>query len=290
MPSPTHDTLNALFRSRPAFAVEIVRQLYDPDISTDTYVEVASAEFNDRPSRDFRADTVITVGPPKNPELGIVIEVQLAPSDDKRLAWARYAAALWLRVDCPVVVLVICTSDRAATWAAEPIVTDLPGFTLTPLVLGPGQIPAITDPVQAAECLEIATVSVMVHGGHRPVVEAFVAALTKVGGDDAPQYYEYAYSLASSAAKQYLEEIMSSTTWPVYSPFARAHFGKGREEGEAKGRVEGEIDALFTVLDARGVAMTEEARARITGCTDLSQVQRWIRRAVTAASLDDLFA
>ncbi|GAA3157136.1 hypothetical protein [Nonomuraea roseoviolacea] len=282
MPSIIHDTLNALFRSRPAFAVEILQRIYDPDLSTDTYVEVTSGEFNDRHLRDFYADTVITLGPPKSPELAIVVEVQLNPVEEKRLAWARYAASLWLRLDCPVVVLAVCATDKVAAWAAAPIVTKLPGYSLTPLVMGPDQVPAITDPVEAAACMELATVSVMIHGQSRPVVEAFVAALAKVGGEHAPQYYEYAYDLASVGVKQNLEEIMSSTAWPVYSPFAREHFGKGKAEGE--------IEALITFLEARGLTLTEQARLRIAGCTDLAQIQEWIRRAATADSLDDVLA
>ncbi|NUW45307.1 hypothetical protein [Nonomuraea rhodomycinica] len=286
MSSIIHDTLNALFRSRPAFAVEILQRIYDPDLSTDTYVEVTSGEFNDRHSRDFYADTVITLGPPKSPELGIVVEVQLNVTEEKRLAWARYAAALWLRLDCPVVVLVVCATDKVAAWAAAPIVTDLPEYSLTPLVMGPDQVPAITDPVEAVACMELATVSVMIHGQSRPVVEAFVAALAKLGSQHAPQYYEYAYDLGSEGVKQNLEEIMSSTAWPVYSPFAREHFGRGKAEG----KVEGEIEALITVLEARGLTVTDQARVRIDACTDPTQVQEWIRRAVTADSLDDVLA
>ncbi|MBN6053400.1 hypothetical protein JYK22_15780 [Nonomuraea sp. RK-328] len=64
MPSIVHDTLNALFGSRPAFAVEVLQRIHDPDLSTDTYVEATTGEFNDRFSRGFYADTVITLGPP----------------------------------------------------------------------------------------------------------------------------------------------------------------------------------------------------------------------------------
>jgi hypothetical protein len=289
MPSSKHDSLNALFRRRPAFAVEILRQLYDPTLTTDAYIEVASEAFNDRNSRDFYADTIITVGPPVSPELAIVVEVQLDPEPAKHVAWPRYAAALWLRADCPVVVLVVCPTAKVAAWATEPIVTNLPGFTLTPIVLGPDGIPVITDAAQAADCLELATVSVMAHGENRPVVEAFVAALAKVGGDYAPQYYEYAYNVASAAARTFLEEIMSSTTWPVYSPFAREHFGKGKAEGKAEGLVEGEVQALLVVLEARGLAVSDQAGERIGSCTDPVQVKEWVRRAATATSVDDIF-
>jgi hypothetical protein len=33
----------------------------------------------------------------------------------------------------------------------------------------------------------------------------------------------------------------------------------------------------------------DDARARITGCTDLDQLDAWVRRAATVDSIDDLF-
>ncbi|MEV4324614.1 hypothetical protein ACIG5D_06955 [Microbispora rosea] len=68
---------------------------------------------------------------------------------------------------------------------------------------------------------------------------------------------------------------------------------KGREEGRAEGReegrAEGEIDSILTVLDARGLEISDEARERIRRCEDLSQLSTWVRRAATVASADDLF-
>ncbi|GAB3147012.1 hypothetical protein [Microbispora hainanensis] len=61
---------------------------------------------------------------------------------------------------------------------------------------------------------------------------------------------------------------------------------KGREEG----RAEGEINSILAVLDARGLEISDEARERIRGCEDLSQLGIWVRRAATVTSADDLFA
>ncbi|HEU4533568.1 MAG TPA: hypothetical protein VFS00_05600 [Polyangiaceae bacterium] len=48
---------------------------------------------------------------------------------------------------------------------------------------------------------------------------------------------------------------------------------------------------LLTVLAARGLAIDGEARARIEACADGAQLDRWLARALTAASareaLDD---
>lgn len=42
------------------------------------------------------------------------------------------------------------------------------------------------------------------------------------------------------------------------------------------------------MLAARGIDVPAAARDRITGCTDLDQLDAWIRRAATADSIEDL--
>ena len=42
------------------------------------------------------------------------------------------------------------------------------------------------------------------------------------------------------------------------------------------------------VLDARGINVPDELRERITACTDLEQLGKWIRRAATAHTAQDL--
>jgi uncharacterized protein len=59
---------------------------------------------------------------------------------------------------------------------------------------------------------------------------------------------------------------------------------KGRREGEARGEVKGKAAALVTVLAARGLAIDGETRERIEGCADAARLDRWLVRAMTAAS------
>ena len=60
--------------------------------------------------------------------------------------------------------------------------------------------------------------------------------------------------------------------------------------GIAEGQVKGEAEALLTVLSARGLEPDEARQQRIKACQDLAQLKQWLRRAVTASSLDDVFA
>jgi hypothetical protein len=107
--------------------------------------------------------------------------------------------------------------------------------------------------------------------------------------------------MAAPVVRRVLEEIVASSTWPVYSPFAREHYGRGKDEGRVEGRAEGraegrvegraegEVDALLRVLAARGVEVPEDVHARIRACTDMGQLNTWIDRAVAATSIADLF-
>ncbi len=90
---------------------------------------------------------------------------------------------------------------------------------------------------------------------------------------------------------------MSSTAWPVYSPFAREHYGRGKDDGlaegeakgEARGEAKGEANAVLRVLAIRGIAVSDDIRALICACADTQQLDTWLDRAVTATSIDDLF-
>ncbi|NRQ37903.1 hypothetical protein HII36_39650 [Nonomuraea sp. NN258] len=290
MPSVVHDTLNTLFRNRPELAVELLQHVYAMDFPPHTLVEVAGSDFNDRPSQDFQADTVVLVGPRQEPVHGVIVEVQRDRTDEKRKAWTRYAAALWLRLDKPVTLLAICPDAGTAAWASEPIETELARFTLQPRVIGPDQIPAIDDAAYMSTHPELAALSVMAHGDRPAVTNAFVKALVELQDEHAAKYYEYAYNLSAPIVRQLLEEIMTKTTdWPVYSPFAREHYGKGLTEGQVKGRAEGEAEALLAVLEARNLAVNPEVKARIAGCKDAQQLDKWVRRAATAHSIDEIF-
>ncbi|MEM9462299.1 MAG: hypothetical protein AAGF11_49560 [Myxococcota bacterium] len=65
-----------------------------------------------------------------------------------------------------------------------------------------------------------------------------------------------------------------NATWPLY-------VSEGRAEGEAK--------ALLLVLESRGLVVSDEARARITACTDIEQLDAWLSRAASADSVDAIF-
>jgi hypothetical protein len=93
-------------------------------------------------------------------------------------------------------------------------------------------------------------------------------------------YSDLVFAALSDAARAALEERMASGNYQFQSDFAKKHQAKGRAEGQAK--------AILAVLDARGVHVSDEARALILACTDATQLDAWLRKAATATSVDQV--
>jgi len=77
---------------------------------------------------------------------------------------------------------------------------------------------------------------------------------------------------------------MANGAYEYQSDFARRHVAQGRAEGEAQGRAH----AVLVVLSARGIAVPDDVRARISGCADLDLLDNWLASAVTARDISDV--
>jgi hypothetical protein len=143
---------------------------------------------------------------------------------------------------------------------------------------------------------ELAVLSAMAHGGDSDAdraAEIALAALMACLGLDTERaafYADVVRTALGEAARAALETLMQSPERREFqSEFARKYVAVGRAEGEAKGKAEGEAHAVLAVLEARRLAVSAEVRERIMACTDLGVLEAWIRRAVTVASVEDLF-
>jgi hypothetical protein len=183
---------------------------------------------------------------------------------------------------------VVCPTADAAAWCRKPIELGHPDWVLTPLVLGPDQTPVVTDPEEARQHPELTVLSALAHGGNprrHQVLDALSEALATVDPELADRYHDVVYTTLPQTARRYLERLMSTGKYQFQSDFALRYINRGKAEGKA----EGEANALLTVLDGRGVDVPEDARDRITTCTDLDQLNTWLRHAGTADSIDEVF-
>jgi predicted transposase YdaD len=66
---------------------------------------------------------------------------------------------------------------------------------------------------------------------------------------------------------------------------------EGRVEGRAEGRVEGITNTrahdVLTVLQMRGIPVSAATRRRILNQKDLKQLERWLKKASVANSLEE---
>ena len=63
---------------------------------------------------------------------------------------------------------------------------------------------------------------------------------------------------------------------------------KNFDELRAEGKAKGLADGLLTVLQGRGIAVTDAARERILAEKDPAQLTHWLQRAGVVNSIEDL--
>jgi hypothetical protein len=78
-------------------------------------------------------------------------------------------------------------------------------------------------------------------------------------------------------------------TREIYETWYQNTLAEGEARGRAEGEARGELRALFTVLSARGLELSAEQARRVETCRDISLLEMWLRRAVTATSVDQVF-
>jgi len=291
VPSQLHEVLLMLFRNRPEMAPLLLREALHVELPAYTEVRIESAELTDVAPTEYRADLVVLLVNGK-PVLGIVIEVQLKPDDRKRFSWPVYVTGLRARLACDCCLLVVCPSSETARWASAPIVLG-PGAQLVPMVLGPDGVPVITDAEIAHRFPELALLSVMAHGQGDVqtavnIARVAAAAASDLASDSQALYLDLIESALGEAARKAFEML------PETYKFQGPSYLRGKAEGEAKGKAEGEArgkaEGILAVLEARGIAATEEQREQILACTDLERLSACVRKAVTLADVDELFA
>lgn len=273
-----------MFRQEPGFAADLLRETFGLPVPGYRRASVESADLNTLTPTDRRADAVILLHDADGPVQVVVVEIQLRPDQNKRWTWPVYVSTARDQHRCPVALLVVCTDTATKKWCAADIDLGHPGLVLRPLVLGPDLVPVVADVEQAAAHPALAVLSAAAHAA-RPdldtILEVLVAGLARIDSNQALGSAEMVLSVLPAAARSHWEKLMSLQTHQFQSEYA--------QRLRAEGRVEAEAEMVLAVLDARGIRVPDDARARITECTDQRQLMVWGRRAATARTIADLF-
>ncbi len=285
VPSLTHEGLIELFRERPQMAVDLLRTLVTelPDFDD---VQINSSDLGTPVPAEYRADLVLLLVDDK-PVFAIVIEAQLSIEKKKLLSWPVYVTRIHARFGCPGCVFVVAPKSKVAAWAAKPIPLG-PGSMVTPLVLGPGGIPVVTDPALAAAEPELAVLSAMAHlndpeSGFE-VLKTAVEATRGLDDSVSVLYWKMMAAAANEATKRALKLLKFADGSDFPSELTAKERAALEAKGEAKGRTEGKAESVLDVLAARGLEVSSAQRQTVLDCNDSDRLGRWLKVALSATT------
>jgi len=129
--------------------------------------------------------------------------------------------------------------------------------------------------------------------------------LTEVPADLSPGPYRDALELANQAKftpeellayertrdeiRQVLEIAAARWAEGKAAGFAEGETA-GFSRGETAGFAKGKVQAVLAILAARGIPVSSDARAFVEACKEAAMLDRWIARATTAASVEEVIA
>jgi hypothetical protein len=289
MPNPPHEMLHNIFREDADLFSRVlsVMEIPFPKVTTASIGNVDVTETRTVLGRFV--DTVLEAQTEDGPFL-IAIEAQNELEAKKLRNWAYYPAYLHERRRCPVVVIVICRDAKTAEWARKPYRIGLahqPTLVSTPIVVGPDNLPRITDSAQVLADPYAAVLCALTYA-HDPevggILESIATALPELGDDRTSKFLmDYIdRGLQGTAAQEIWRKTLSII------PITGTYRSEMAMESRAEGQAEGTTNSVLQILDSRGIAVSPAAHAHITACTDLELATTWVREALTVASTDEL--
>lgn len=292
--------MHRIFQERPEVLAPVFGMLGVP-LSAKATVDAVTTDVTEARPLERRVDTVLRIGPSDGEDFLLAIEAQSGKVEGKEASWAYYIAYLQPKYRLPVLLLVVCQDRATAKWAAGPFDCGSRGWTSQrthPLVAGPDNSPVITDVRTATKNLPLAALSALAHarGPERgAILEAIGSALHELLDTD-PETVRYVFefletTLGKTPAGEKWKGIMSPVTYfPGRGTMIETAYLEGLAEGKAEGVAEGEAKGILSVLEVRGIAVSDGVRERITTCTDLDLVDTWLERSRTVERAEDLFA
>lgn len=279
-----HEAWIGLLREQPDLVLDLIRRSTErvPVPAVRGIAVVGSEVIKARPE-SVRADLVLRLGTAEAPRLSIVVEVQLSQEADKRYSWPLYVAGVRAELRCPVVLVVIAPGARVARWARSAIETGHPGFALRPIVLGPAEIPIVTDAREAGANVRLALVSAMAHGDGARAYEVGLAALAAIERVDESRrgdYYSWVLDALDEAVVRRVEEEMEQGRHRELTSLEK-HF-------IAKGEARAKQQAILRVLAVRGIDVPGAVQETILGCQEAAELDAWLSRAVMVERAEDV--
>ena len=291
MPTLEHNGIVEMFRDKPSLVPHFIEMLCHIKMPPHATVKVVESSLDQMIPIEFRADLVLELLDEKGkPVFLIVLEMQRDEDRDKKYSWPVYVTVVRAKKRCQAIILVVAPDEKVATWAAEKIDVGLGLTTTQPLVLGPAVVPQVTDPAEAERETELAILSAVAHGNGPNGLAVVTAALTALGRLDqehAAVYFQIIYNALREPMQRALEALVMERQIEgkaVFPPFVQQLL----DRSELKGRAEEAVRAVLTVLRVRGMTVPDAVRERILAEKDPARLERWLERAIIAASIAEV--
>ena len=215
--------------------------------------------------------------------VAVVFEVQSGrPKPDRKLAWPAYLTIARAIHKCDTVLCVIGLSADAVRGSAQMIRTGHPDFSLRPKVTGHGLLPA---PGGAAFGPGLTVIKVMTRELDLTTHEGrmfTLASIATVPDQQRELYTRYIRAVVPPPVRKELTKLMSTV---IKDPFMDRLIARG----EASGKAVEAARMLLRYLDSR-FDVPENCRQQIEDCADAGLIEAWFDRALTATTLDEIFA
>ncbi|MFF2942356.1 hypothetical protein ACFVSQ_21165 [Streptomyces niveus] len=287
MVSSPHEAMHRIFQEYPGLFSR-VSEVLGVAFSTPTSVAVLPTDLTESRPVERRVDTLLRLDTEHEEPLLLAVESQGKKDPDKPASWTYYLSYLYAKYKTPPVLLVVCQDRATAEWAARPVhigPKQWASLTLRPLVAGPHNMPLITNAADARKDLALATLSAITHADDPDIgaiLKSLSAALREAPESLAGPLVELtAQGLGKRPAAEQWRNLVAVDLSFYTSPLSE----EIRDEGRAAGRAED----ILLALQQRDIPVSDEARERITTCTDLDVLREWFLRSLTASSAEDVF-
>ncbi|WP_406137251.1 hypothetical protein [Streptomyces sp. NBC_01089] len=295
MVNSSHEAMHRIFQEDPGIFTRTFGALGIP-FPDAVAVSQLPTDLTETKPLERRLDTLLRVDTAGGGGYLLAVEAQGRKDPAKHSSWAYYLAHLHAKYGLGPVLLVVCQDESTARWATGPIrigPPEWPSLTVRPLVLGPHNVPAVTDASVAARDVPLAVFSAITHG-KKPyaaaILKALAPALKTVDPDTATILAELTeLGLGNNPAAAIWRNLMAADLSFFRSETSQRLRAEGRAEGEARGEAQGEAKSVLRILDRRGIETDQAVIDRITTCADPDTLLNWLDRALTATTADDLF-
>ncbi|MFE3442271.1 hypothetical protein ACFXNW_04490 [Nocardia sp. NPDC059180] len=287
MVSSKHEAMHRLFRHDPGAFASAFRAigLTFPDPIA---VEQVCVDLTETAPLERRADSILRITTATDKFL-VIVEAQGKVDSSRPGAWTYYLAFVQEKHRVPAILVVLCSDRNTAAWADAGFTIGhhlAPNLTLKPLVLGPANVPAVSDPDIAAANLPLTALSAITHATEPDIgaiLDAAAAAVREHGDQDDVQLF-------IELIDRGLTNTPAAGQWRKLMAIELSFFrGDTAQQLRDEGREEGLATSVLRVLRRRGVVLSTAQELSISSCHDLARLGEWLERAAVADSAEDVF-